>query len=157
MPRRIQQRHVQPVPHQLGLFGENRDSPLPLQREVVQKGILMVYPAKLTYPAAGIQKPLRQRSLPRVHMGQQTDTDTAFRFIFRFTFECSSHQKRSFLPFINNGTSTPAPLSRNGRPICPCAQQHSWYEWLGRSMPRIWTYLLYHDTPKKQIKSAKAF
>ncbi len=92
----IQQCDIQTLPGNLGLFGKNRDPPLPLQRKVVKKSIPMVHPAQLPYPAACVQKPFRKRGLSRIHMGQQTSTYMFFRF-FRFLF---AHKNASFRDFI---------------------------------------------------------
>ena len=52
MSGRIQQRDIQPLPGNLRLLGKDRDPPLPLQRKIIKKGVPVVHPAQLPYPAA---------------------------------------------------------------------------------------------------------
>ena len=66
--RQLRFRQLQP-----GQLGENGDAPLPLQRIVVQKGVLVIYPAQTADAAARVEQALGKRGLSRVHMGQDAD------------------------------------------------------------------------------------
>ena len=54
---------------QNGLLGKNRNAPGPLQLMGVQKRVLMVHPPQSPPGPAAVEQRLRQRRLPRVHMG----------------------------------------------------------------------------------------
>ena len=58
MSRRIQKGDLHISPGHSRLFGKDRDAPLPLMNIRIQKGILMIYPAGISYYTAGIEQRL---------------------------------------------------------------------------------------------------
>ena len=78
MPRSVQKRNIHIFPGEHRLLREKRNPPRARQVKRVQKSILMVHPAELADTAACIQHTLRQRRLPRIDMGEDTDAYVLF-------------------------------------------------------------------------------
>ena len=75
MTRRVQQRQTPAAPFHMGLGGEDRNAALPLQRVKIQSRVSVIHPARPSQQSAAIENGLRQRRLPRVHMGQKAHAD----------------------------------------------------------------------------------
>lgn len=94
MPGRIQKREPRFPKRKRRLFGKDRDPSGAFQLMVVQKGVLVVHPALFADRAARIQKPLRQRGLACIHMGQQPRAYLSFHlFWFVFAHENASQMR----------------------------------------------------------------
>ena len=98
MPRGIQKRQLQLPPGKPCLLGKNRDPTLSFQGKIIQKGIPVIYPPKLSHCPRSVQQRLGQGSFAGVHMGQHANTYLFFYF-FRLLF---SHQNVSFENFLDS-------------------------------------------------------
>ena len=74
MARGVHQGHVSGFRLQKGLLGENGNAPGPFQGVGVQKGVSVVHPSQGPPGAGGIEQGLAEGGLPRIHMGQKTQT-----------------------------------------------------------------------------------
>ena len=80
--RRVQQRQfgllgiLRCGQRQHRLLGKNRDAPCPLLGVGIQKGVPVVHTAQLAQHPRAVEKPLGQRCLAAVHMGQQPNHQT---------------------------------------------------------------------------------
>ena len=84
----VQQGELRPLQGENGLLGEDGDPPLPLHGVGVQKGVLVIHPPQLFQPPAGVEQPLGQGGLARVHVGQ--DADYQFVHVSQsFALECT--------------------------------------------------------------------
>ena len=84
--RGIQQGEGYIPPFKYRLLGKNGDASGPFQGKGVQKGVPVVHPPQLPQTARGIKHSLRKSGLARVHMGQQTRTDSSHGLLlFLFT------------------------------------------------------------------------
>ena len=61
------------------LLGEDGDAPLPLHGVGIQKGVLVIHTAQLFQASGPIQQCFGQGGFTRVHMGQQTRTNSFHR------------------------------------------------------------------------------
>ena len=103
MARGVQQRGLQLPQREHGLFGKDGDAPLPLQLLSVQERVPVVHPAQGAEAAGFVQDCLRQRRLPRVHMGQQARTNPFDRLVFRPI----PHSRSSLPGYYTNKYSEP--------------------------------------------------
>ena len=106
MARRVQQGGLQAVQRQQGLFGKNRDAPLPFQGKGIQKSVAVIHPAKAADGAGNIEHGLGEGGFSRVHMGQNADDRT---FHTRFLFI------QIFLQYIKKQAKNLYPQSRQFR------------------------------------------
>ena len=79
MARRVQQGDFQLAQGEHGLFGENCDAALPLQRVGIEKGVAMIDPAQPAQLAAGVEHGLGEGGLARVDMGENAHRNPFFR------------------------------------------------------------------------------
>ena len=76
MARGVQQGQLPAAPLHMGLGGEDRDAPLPLQGVVVHGRVAVIHPPQAPQQAAAVEDGLRQGGLPRVHVGQEAHGGT---------------------------------------------------------------------------------
>ena len=117
MARGVQQRGLLLLQGEHRLLGVDGDAPLPLQLVRIQEGVPVVHPAQGPDAAGLIQNSLGQGGLPRVHVGQNTDTDSSH--IPSILFPSSPPIMAGFrpscngnLPALRNKQQTGAPEDR---------------------------------------------
>ena len=99
MPRRIQKRYPHIPQRKHRLLGKNRDSPGFLHLLRIKKGIAVLYPPHFANTSGFVENPLREGSLSRIHMGQDTKTEMpCLPAIYRifFMFRRISHENAPF-------------------------------------------------------------
>ena len=79
MPRRIQKRHRLFPQTKPRLLGKNRNPPIPLQLISIQERVPVVHTSQAADRAAAVEHRFRERSLARVHMGEDADVDRLLR------------------------------------------------------------------------------